>query len=88
MTFFTYTLTSGSLVLNANDYAFFVSILTDTTAGSCTILGGIPFKGIPSNAVSLSLGQGINFSSINPSSPLSGITITWVAGTIDIIIGF
>jgi hypothetical protein len=88
MTFFTYTLTSGSLVLNANDYAFFVSIQTDAVSGSCTILGGSPFKGLSSNAVSLSVGQGVNFSSTSPSSPLSGITITWVAGTIDIIIGF
>jgi hypothetical protein len=88
MTFFTYTLTSGSLVLNAEDYAFFVSIQTDSTAGSCTILGGSPFKGIQPNAVPLSLGEGVNFSSSSPSSPLSGITITWVAGTIDIVVGF
>jgi hypothetical protein len=88
MTFFTYTLSSGSLVIDANDYAFFISIQTDPAVGSCTVLGGVAFKGLPPNAVGLSLGQGINFASSSPSSPLSGITITWVAGTIDIIIGF
>ena len=88
MTFFTYTLSSGSLVIDANDYAFFVSIQTDPASGNVTVLGGIPFKGIPSSAVTLSLGQGVNFAASSPASPLSGITITWVAGTIDIIIGF
>lgn len=88
MTFFTYTLTSGSLVIDATDYAFFVSIQTDPTNGDCTVLGGTSFKGLSPNAVPLSLGQGINFASSSPSSSLSGITITWIAGTIDIIIGF
>ena len=88
MTFFTYTLSSGSLVIDATDYAFFVSIQTDPASGVCTVLGGIPFKGIPSSAVTLGLGQGVNFSASSPASPLSGITITWVTGTIDIIIGF
>ena len=88
MTFFTYTLSSGSLTINANDFAFFVSIQTDPASGACNVLGGIPFQGLQPNAVPLSLGQGINFSATSPSSPLSGITITWVSGTIDIIIGF
>ena len=49
MTFFTYTLSSGSLAIDANDFAFFVSIQTDPASGVCNVLGGIPFKGIQTN---------------------------------------
>jgi hypothetical protein len=88
MTFWTYTLSSGSIVLNGTEGASFISIQTDPANGSCTVLGGIPFQGLQPVAVPLSIGQGINFSANTPASPLAGITITWVAGTIDIIVGF
>ena len=88
MTFWTYTLSSGSLILNGSEGASFISIQTDPANGSCTVLGGIAFQGLQPTAVPLSIGQGINFSANTPSSPLAGITITWVAGTIDIIVGF
>jgi hypothetical protein len=88
MTFFTFTLSSGSLILNGSEGASFISIQTDPANGSCTVLGGIPFQGLQPTAVPLSIGQGINLSANTPSSPLAGITITWVAGTIDIIVGF
>lgn len=87
MTFWTYTLSSGSLTINASDFAYFVSLQADSS-GSCNVLGGIPFKGISPNNVNLTAGQGLNLSALSTSSPLSGITITWVAGTIDIVVGF
>lgn len=88
MTFFTFVLTSGTFILDGSEGASFISVQTDPANGSCTILGGIPFKGLNPVAVPLSLGQGVNLSSNSPQSPLAGITITWVAGTIDIIVGF
>lgn len=88
MTFWTYTLSSGSLTINARDFAYFLSLQADNTSGACTVLGGIPFKGINSSVVNITAGQGINLSALSTSSPLSGITITWVAGTIDIVVGF
>jgi len=88
MTFWTYTLSSGQLTLDSTDGASFISIQTAPADGVCTVLGGISFKGLPSNAVTLSLGQGVNFSASSPSSPLNGIVITWVAGTTDLLIGF
>ena len=89
MTFFTTTLTSGSLVLNSSDGASFVSIQTDVTSGgTCTIEGGIPFKGVSPTPVTISLGQGLNLSSSSSASALNGITITWVAGIIEIVVGF
>lgn len=88
MRFWTYTLTSGSLTLNNADGALFISILTDAATGNCTVLGGIPFKGINSSPVTLANGEGLNFAALSPSFPLEGITITHVAGSIDIIVGF
>jgi len=87
MKFWTYTLTSGSLTLNAVDGASFVSLQCDSTSGSCSVLGGIPFKGVSPNAVTLTAGQGVNIQSSTPFSPLDGITITWIAGSIDVLIG-
>lgn len=88
MTFWTYTLSSGSLTINAADGAMFLSLQTDSTSGNCTVLGGIPFKGLNPQAVSITAGQGINLAAINPTSPLDGITITHVTGSIDIVVGF
>jgi len=87
MKFWTYTLSSGSLNLNAVDGASFVSIQCDSTSGSCSVLGGIPFKGVNATAVVLTAGQGVNIQSATPFSPLDGITITWIAGSVDILIG-
>jgi len=88
MRFWTYSLTSGSLVINAVDGASFVSVQCDASSGSCSVLGGISFKNLSPNAVTLTAGQGANFSASSPQSPLDGITITWLGGTIDIIVGF
>jgi|GEM_PF-1623064 len=88
MRFWTYTLSSGSLTISAIDGANFLSLQTDSTSGQCTVLGGIPFKGLNPQAVSITAGQGVNFAALSPASPLDGITITWVSGNIDIIIGF
>jgi hypothetical protein len=88
MRFWTYTLTTGSLQINAIDGAMFVSVQCDAVSGSCTILGAIPFKGVAPNAVTLTAGQGINASALSPQSTLDGITITHIAGNVDILIGY
>lgn len=88
MKFWTYTLSSGSLTINSIDGALFLSLQTDSTSGQCTVLGGIPFKTLNPQAVSITAGQGINLAAASPASPLDGITITWVAGNIDIVVGF
>ena len=88
MRFFTTTLTSGSLTIGSVDGAMFVSIQNDSTTGSCTVAGNIPFKGVNPSAVTLTAGQGVNISALSPASPLDGITITWVAGNVDVLVGF
>ena len=88
MEFFTTTLTSGSLSFAASNGATFVSIQCDSSTGSCTVLGGIPFKGIQPSVVTLTAGQVASFSASSPQSPLNNLIITWVAGNVDIIVGF
>lgn len=88
MEFFTTTLTSGSLSFAAANGATFVSIQCDSSTGSCTILGGISFKGVASQSITLTAGQVASFAASSPQSPLNNLTITWVAGNIDIIVGF
>jgi len=88
MRFFTTTLTSGTLIISASDGANFLSVQADSSAGQFKVLGGIPFKSVLSTDVLRTPSQGVNFSSQSPASPLDGITITWVAGNVDIIVGF
>lgn len=87
MKYFTYTLTAGSITISTTDYVQFLSIKTVGTTGSCTVLGNLPFQGITPNAVTLTGGDGLNLSTSLSSAPLDGITITWVAGSVDIVIG-
>jgi hypothetical protein len=89
MRFFTTTLTSSSqLTINLNDGVMFLSVKTDSVSGSATISGNFPFKGINSSPTPLSAGDGANMSALSPQSPLDGITIQWVGGNVDIILGF
>lgn len=87
MRFFTTTLTSGSFVINAEQGVSLVSI-QPIDSSSCTILGGIPFNGLQPSPITLSNNNALTLNSASPVSPLDGITITWIAGTIDIIIGY
>ena len=88
MRFWTYTLSTGSLSIGLIDGAMFLSVQCDATSGSCSVIGNIPFKGVSATAVTLTAGQGVNISALSPASTLDGITITWIAGTVDILIGF
>jgi hypothetical protein len=88
MRFWTYTLTTGSVTIESIDSAMFVSVQCDPVSGSCSVLGSIAFKNTSPNAVTLTAGQGVNVSALSPASPLDGITITHVAGNVDILVGF
>jgi len=87
MQIFTTTLTSGSLVLNRQDGAMVISIQS-ATGSSCLFTGNLPFKGVTPTPVTLTDSQIFNFAASSPQSPLEGITITWVSGTVDIVVGF
>jgi hypothetical protein len=85
MRYFTYTLTTGTFVLNFEDGARFLSVQCGAS-DSCTVTGDLPFKGLSPNAVSIGNNSGISLTS-STTSPLSGITITQVGGNVDILVG-
>jgi len=87
MQIYTTTLTGGSLVLNREDGAQVISIQAKT-AGEALFTGSLPFKGASPTPITLSAGQIFNYAAASPSSPLDGITITWVSGNVDIVVGF
>jgi hypothetical protein len=87
MKFFTTTLTTGTFLVAASQGASLLSVQPQDSS-SCTILGGIAFNGIQPSAISVSNNNALTLTSSSPSSPLDGITITWTAGTIDIIVGY
>lgn len=86
MQLFTYTLTAGSISISAADGVTQLSISANDKS-SCTVSGAFTFKGIPSNAVTLSNGQSLTITT--PTySPLDNVTIAWVSGSTDLLIGF
>lgn len=87
MRIFTYGLTSGELKLNNEDGVAFISIEPSANS-TCTLTGNMTFKGMTSTPIVLFETAVVNYRAFSPSSPLKGITVTWVSGTINLIIGF
>jgi hypothetical protein len=87
MKFFTTSLTSGTFVVTAAQGASLISVQPQDTS-SCTIIGGIAYNGVASSAITRSDNNAITLTSASAFSPLDGITVTWISGTIDILVGF
>jgi len=93
MKFFTQELAAGgltSMVLSAADGALQISIQPQANSG-CTITGGIDFNMggtiLTPQAIPL-VNNNTLVLSASPSSPIDGLTITWVSGIVCVIIGF
>lgn len=84
MRLFTYVLNSGSIQINNSDGVTAFTVQANSSS-ACNITGNISFKGLNSSSVTLESGESYTQTS-NPNSPLDGITITWVSGTVDILI--
>lgn len=87
MQIYTTTLTSGVLTLSRTDGAQVISIQCKT-GGEALFTGNLPFQGVTPTPITLTAGQVFNYAASSPASPLDGITITWVAGDVDIVVGF
>lgn len=74
----TQNLISSTLVIDEDFDLVLLSILV--TSGSCDITGSLGLGGLPSNAMTLTQGQGLNITS--NGSLLTGITITSSGTTI------
>jgi len=86
MTIFTKTLTSGSLTINAEDGVTQVSVQADATTGTFSVIGSGTFHGAPSEAVTITAGGGWEAQASSPQSPIAGVTITWLAGSVKVSI--
>lgn len=86
MRVFTFTLSSGSISITSSDGVNQLSVEANASS-ECTIEGNFPFQGLTSGPITLEGGQSITLITNNPSNPLDGVTITWVSGTIDVLIG-
>lgn len=84
MRLFTYTLSSGSLQINDTDGVLSLTIKANSSS-ACQILGNIIFKGLNSSTNLIENGNSVTLTT-TANSPLDGITITWVSGTVDILI--
>lgn len=75
---FTYTLSSGSLTINASQNVVRLTVLCKS--GTLSFLGNAQFNGLTSDANTLSAGQGVTLTSASISQPLDGITLTAATG--------
>lgn len=87
MQIYTTTLTGGTFSLERADGAQVISIQVKD-ASQCLFTGNLPFKAVSPTPITLTEGQVFNYSASNPTSPLDGIVITHVSGSIDIVVGF
>lgn len=75
---------SSELQINAADNAILISGVVQS--GTCTVLGSAKFKGVDSDAITLSEGETFNLTSENQGAPIDGVTITPSGGTTNLLI--
>ena len=87
MNTFTKRITSSqTITINASDGVMSLSVEAAPSGGSFNFLGSYEFKGItPSNLI-LTDGESISLIASSTSKTLSGITIQWVSGIVNVLI--
>lgn len=86
MRVWTKSMTGGSIVISASQQVLQLSIQANAASG-CTIQGNITFNGQASDPITLENGESLTLTT-TPNTPIDGLTITWVAGTVDVLIAF
>lgn len=86
MRVWTKSLSAGSIVIDASQQILQLSVQANAASG-CTIQGNITFNGQTSDPITLENGESLTLTT-SPNSPIDGLTITWVAGTVDVLIAF
>lgn len=77
-----------TITLTETDGVLALSVQADTSGGSFTFLGSQAFQGIPSEALTLTDGEGVNLVANNPTTPIKDVVITWVSGTVNVLISY
>lgn len=77
-----------TITINEEDGVQSISVMADPTGGQFSILGNIPFKGIVPQQITLSDSTGVTLVANNPQNVVSGLTITWVSGIVQVVIGW
>ena len=91
MNTYTSQITSGStasqklITLSPEDGVVSISVQA-SSVGVVNVLGTYQFQSLTPSNIVLSNGQGVTLSSHSTNSPLSGITIQWVSGTVQLVI--
>jgi hypothetical protein len=78
----TYTLASGTITFNSEDNIQAISF--KVKSGTADVIGNFTIKGLPSNTLTFSEGEGFTHSSTTFGRPIDGLTIT-TTGQCDII---
>ena len=88
MKIYTTTLSAGQddFSINEGDGVLQLSIQANSDS-VCKITGGIEFQGNSASEIFLSNGQSLTLTA-NTSSPLWGVDITCISGTVNIVIAF
>ena len=86
MVFHTRKLTTGTLTINRSGGVSLVSVQAQDSS-SCTVQGSVGYDGVNSDALTIQNGQIFTVASQNSQNTIDGLVITWVSGTIDIVLG-
>ena len=80
---------TGTQTINIgkSDGVLSLSVQSAPAGGVCNFLGNFPFQGIPGETLVLSNGEGVNLIANSAANPLTDITITWVSGVVNVVIG-
>jgi hypothetical protein len=82
----TRTLNAGeTLNITRSLSVYSLSYLVNSSS-SGTILGNLSIDGVASNSVVQEANQGATFTSTSNNSPIEGITLSCVSGTMDVIL--
>ena len=87
MNVYSTTLTSGTFTLSASQGAMFLSVQA-ADSSSFTFLGGFHFDESAPAPAPVTLKTGVSVAAKSTQAPLDGVTVTWVSGTVNIIVGF
>ena len=78
---------AGTFTLTAAQGAMFLSVQA-ADSSSFTFLGDLNFDATFPPPSAITLTTGVSVAAKSTQAPLSGVTVTWVSGTVNIIVGF